>query len=119
MEDGGLHISVYRKFRNVAGSGARRKPGQPRHIEIIGSLQFGNGWSTEGSTYPCVGNSRMWLPRAPDGSRASPDTITPGVMLVRDISYGLGAGDGEGGRDAGADIVDCRSGHDGGEWCPC
>ena len=60
----------------------------------------------------------MWLPRAPDGRRANPDTITPDVMLVHDISYGLGAGDDEGGRDAGADVVDCRGGHDGGEWCP-
>ena len=73
MEDGGLHIFVYRKFRNVAGSGARRKPGQSGHIEIIGSLQFGNGWRTEGSTYPCIGNPGMWLTRAPDGSPANPD----------------------------------------------
>ena len=38
----------------------------------IGSLQLGNGWSTEGSTYPCIGNSRMWLARAPDGNWANP-----------------------------------------------
>ena len=45
MEHGGVHISVYRKLPNVAGSGARRKPGQSRHIEIRGFLDFGNGWS--------------------------------------------------------------------------
>ena len=38
---------------------------------------------------------------------------------IIDISYGLGGGDGEGGRNAGADVVDCHGGHDGGEWCPC
>ena len=74
MEHGGLHISVYRKLPNVVGSGARRKPGESRHIEIIVFLQFRNGWNTEGSTYPCIGNSRMWLARAPDGRWANPDT---------------------------------------------
>ena len=62
--------STYRKLWNVAGSGARRELGQSRHIEIISFLQFGNGWSTMGSTYRCIGNSRMWLARAPDGSWA-------------------------------------------------
>ena len=66
--------STYRKLRNVAGSGARRELGQSRHIEIISFLEFGNGWSTEGSTYPCIGNSRMWLARAPDGSWSIPVT---------------------------------------------
>ena len=69
MEHGGLHISVYRKLPNVAGSGARRKPGRSRRIEIIGSLEFGNGWSMEGSTYPCIGNSRMCIGK----SRRNPD----------------------------------------------
>ena len=40
MEDGGFHISVYRKPRNVAGSGARRKPQQSRHIEMICFLEY-------------------------------------------------------------------------------
>ena len=40
MEHGGLHISVYRKLPNVAGSGARRKPGESRHIEIIRFLEY-------------------------------------------------------------------------------
>ena len=68
--DGG----TYRTLQNVAGSGATRELGQSRDIEIISFLQFGNGRSTEGSTYPCIGNSRMWLARAPDGSQANPDT---------------------------------------------
>ena len=28
---------------------------------------------TEGSTYPCIGDSGMWLARAPDRSGANPD----------------------------------------------
>ena len=62
--------STYRKLWNVVGSGARRELGQFRHIEIISFLQFGNGWSTVDSTYRCIGKSRMWLARAPDGRRA-------------------------------------------------
>ena len=34
----------------MAGSGARRKLGQFRHIEIVGFLVFGDGWSNVGST---------------------------------------------------------------------
>ena len=41
---------VCRKLPNVAGSGARRKLGQSRHIEIVGFLLFGDGWSNVGST---------------------------------------------------------------------
>ena len=73
--DGAVGLSM--RVHEAYGFGFSRPAigcrGHGRRMKINCLLEFGQGWSKVGSTYPCIGNSRMRLARAPNVSGAMPD----------------------------------------------